>query len=82
MKEIEIYVTAISEKFNFRLDEYTPLAVLAEEVASMVSQREQCDINANDGKPIFYSKSRLMIFDGSRTLAELGVNTGDLLYLV
>lgn len=82
MKEIEIYVTAISEKFNFRLDEYTPLAVLAEEVASMVGHREHCDVNTDADKPIFYSRTRQQILDGDRTFADLGVKTGELIYLV
>lgn len=82
MREVEIYVTAVSEKFNFRLDENVPLAVLAEEAASMVGQREQCDIETGADEPIFYSKTRGMILDGGRTPEEIGIKTGELLYLV
>ena len=82
MKEIDIYITAIAAEYSFKMDENTPLRLLADEAAAIVCQKEQCEQPPDDAEPIFYSISRKAILDSSKTLRELSVNSGDKLYLV
>ncbi len=82
MKEIDIYITAIAAEYSFRMDENTPLRLLADEVAAIACQKEQCEQPPDDAEPIFYSVSKRTILDSSHTLRELSIDSGDKLYLV
>ena len=83
MKEISVYVPASSEYFSFNLDENTPLAVLADEVAAMLRQYDRCDDDKESAQPmIFYSRERQMILDGTKTLSQLEIKTGAVLAII
>ncbi|MCD7773191.1 MAG: hypothetical protein LUH08_03940 [Ruminococcus sp.] len=82
MTELEIYVMAVGEKLNFQLDRRTPLNLLADEIVSMVGQKERCEINIENETLIFYSKKRHTIFNGKKTLEELDISSGETLYLI
>ena len=82
MKEIEIYSASSSEYFSFNLDENTPLSVLADEVSSMLRQKEQYSGKGSSQGMIFYSTERGEILDSKKTLNELGISTGAVLCIV
>lgn len=82
MKEVEIYSAQLCASYNFTIDEHTPLGLIAEEVVSVIVQKEQSDINGNISDALFYDKRKKIIFDMTKTPAELGIKSGDRLCLV
>lgn len=82
MKEVEIYAAQICTTYNFSIDENIPLSLLAEEIFSVIAQKEQSEINGNAGGVLIYNKSSRYIYDMTKTPAELGIKSGDLLCLV
>lgn len=82
MREIAIYVPASSEYYSFNLDENTPLAVLADEVSSMLRQHDRSEEQEAAQDMIFYSTEQKMILDGAKTLSQLGIRTGSVLSII
>lgn len=82
MKEVEIYAAQVGKSYNFLVDENVPLSVLAEEVASIIAQKEQSDMTVLSQNTVFYDTGKGSVFDMTRTAAELGIKSGARLCIV
>lgn len=78
---VDVYIPAVEQTFDFRLEESCCPEVIIGEICEMVEQREQM---LSDGQERFLlfdaSLRRMLPFD--QTLSESGVTDGHLLILV
>ena len=82
MREISVYVPALSEYYSFNLDENIPLGILADEVASMLNQHDRSAEMKPAQDMIFYSKDLGRILEADKSLSELGIMTGAVLSVI
>ena len=82
MRELEVYAAQTSSTYDFILDENVPLCILAEEVISVICQREQSDPDGDMTGAVFYSRRTGEVYDMTKTLNELGLMSGETVCIV
>lgn len=82
MREISVYVPALSEYYSFNLDENIPLGILADEVSSMLNQHDRSADMKSAQDMVFYSKELGQILDVNKSLSDLGIMTGSVLSII
>ena len=53
----EIYVPVLDASYDFKLDENVPTGVVIEEIASVICQKEQCEIGGDKTCLLYTSPS-------------------------
>lgn len=79
---VDIFVPALDKTYDFKLDESEYLYVLAEEMAEMISRKEQNYIEGDIKKVVLCEQSTRRVLPLDKTLKELGIHTGDRLIFV
>lgn len=79
---VDIYVPSVDQEFDFGLDETVKISGIIEEVASMVSQKEQCELKGNPAEFLLCSMRDKAILPRDKTLSECGISNGNRLILV
>ena len=75
MTLVDVYVPSVDHEYDFGLDEKTKISGIIEEIASMVSQKEQCEL-------LLCSMKDKTILPRDKTLEECGILNGSRLILV
>lgn len=78
---VDIYIPAIEQMYDFRLEESCCPDVLIGEISEMVEQKEQMISGGQETFFLFDASQQCMIPHG-KTLAQSGVADGHLLILV
>lgn len=79
---VDIYVPSVNQEFDFGLDETVRISSIIEEVASMISQKLQCDLNGKSSEFFLCSLLKQNILPRDYSLEECGISNGDRLILV
>ena len=79
---VDIYVPSVDQEFDFGLDENVKISGIIEEVASLVSQKEQCELRGNPEEFLLCSLRDNAILPRNRTLKECDITNGCRLILV
>ena len=78
----EIYVPVLDASYDFKLDENVPTGVVIEEIASVICQKEQCEIGGDKTQFMLFKVENRQSLSANLTLYENGVTTGDSLVFV
>lgn len=73
----EIYVPVLDASYDFKLDENVPTGVVIEEIASVICQKEQCEIGGDKTQFMLFKVENRQSLSANLTLYENGVTTGD-----
>lgn len=79
---VDVYVPSLDKEYDFNLDEHATVGVLIEEIAEMISQKEQCKIMGNTEDLMLCLQDVGGILLNHQTLEEGGVHTGSRIILV
>lgn len=79
---VDIYVPSVDREFDFGLEEKAKISGIIEEVASMISQKEQCMLKGNADELLLCSMQDKTILPKDRTLEQCGIRNGSRLILV
>ena len=79
---VDIYVPSVEQTYDFNIDENAPVASVIEEVAAMVSQKEQCILRGDANALVLCSPLLQMMLPMDKTMAQCGIDTGHPLILV
>lgn len=82
MVMVDIYVPSIGREFDFGLDETAKISSIIEEVASLVGQKEQCELQGNPKELLLCSVQDRAILPRERTLEQCDIVNGTRLILV
>lgn len=81
MLHVEVYIPAVMKNYEFSLNEHVKTAVLIEEMAHMISQKEQKPWK-KDGRLLLCNASRQCLLPGEKTLYQCRVQPGSRLMLL
>lgn len=79
---VDVYIPSVDRDYDFGLDETAKIAGIIEEIASMVSQKEQCALKGEGQELLLCDVGRKVILPPDCTLKECGVVNGMRLLLV
>ena len=79
---VDVYIPSVDQTYDFNIDENVPVASVIEEIASMVSQKEQCVLRGDPGALVLCSPVLLSMLPPEKTLKQCGIDTGHPLILV
>ena len=79
---VDIYVPSVDREFDFGLDEKAGIAGIIEEVASLVSQKEQCELKGNADVLLLCSMEDKAILPRDKSLEQCHIHNGSRLMLV
>ena len=82
MTLVDVYVPSVDHEYDFGLDEKTKISGIIEEIASMVSQKEQCELKGRTDELLLCSMKDKTILPRDKTLEECGILNGSRLILV
>ncbi len=80
MINVMVNVVMFEKEYEFRLDSEAEISELIDEIAEMVSRKEQCQLNTSGDGFVLFSKDYRMILPLNSTLRECKIRTGDTLY--
>lgn len=79
---VDIYVPAVGNVYDFRLDEEEKVGAIVEEIGELIGQKEHCTIKGDINGLMLCSKAQRRILPRGMSLAELGIRDGSSLLLV
>ena len=79
---VEIYVACVDKSYDFRLEKTAIVEDIIEEIITVVSQKEEIDLNINKEELTLSIVSKETIMNGALTLADYNVKQGMKLILV
>ena len=79
---VDIYVPSVDREYDFGLDEKAKISSIIEEVASMVSQKEQCELKGNAETLLLCNVNDRTILPRQKTLEQCNIGNGKRLMLV
>ena len=79
---VDIYVPSVDREFDFGLDERAKISSIIEEVSSMISQKEQCELRGNVEELLLCNMEDSAILPRQKTLEQCNVCNGKRLMLV
>lgn len=82
MIHVVINLPMLDKSFDFRLEEDAKIEEVTEEIAEVVCQHEQCTLAGQQEDLILCKPAQHRILAAGMTLAQCGVQTGDLLTLL
>ena len=79
---VEIYVPTLDKEYEFLLDNDAVTSVAADEITSVVCEKEQCELQGDGESLMLFHVPTGTKLIGNLTLYENGVASGDRLILV
>lgn len=79
---VDVYIPSVDQTYDFNIDENVTVASVIEEIASMVSQKEQCILRGDPVSLVLCSPALLTLLPPEKTLKQCGIDTGHPLILV
>lgn len=79
---VEVYVPSFNKEYDFNLDENAKIGTLIEEIAEMISQKEQCKISGEIEELMLCIPEKKCILSKNQSLQESGVYTSSKIMLV
>lgn len=79
---VDIYVPSVEQNFDFNLDEKASIANVIEEVASLVTQREHCELKEDIEDLFLCDLQRSEILPKDRNLKQCNITNGSHLIMV
>ena len=79
---IDVVVPSIGRKYNFSLDEEISVALLTEEIAEAIGQKENCILDGEKEKLNLCSLELEKVLPPDSTLEQNGITNGSQLMLV
>lgn len=79
---VDIYVPSVDQEFDFGLDEAAKISNIIEEIASMISQKEQCELKGNIDELLLCSLHDNTILPRGKTLKECNISNGYRLMMI
>lgn len=78
----EIFVPSFEKKYEFKLNENVPVAMVIDELVSIISQYERCEFLGEGQTFVLLSSDKAQILSNVLTLFENDVKTGENLILI
>ena len=79
---VEVYVPTLDKEYEFLLDNDAVASVAADEITSVVCEKEQCELEGSaESLMLFHVQSGTKLI-ANLTLYENGISSGDRLILV
>lgn len=82
MIHVEVYLPLLDRKFDFSLEEDGRVEDVMEEIAEVICRHERCTLVGEQEDLILCKPAQHRILAAGMTLAQCGVQTGDLLELL
>lgn len=82
MVVVDVEVPSVEQVYDFALDENAQIALVIEEIAEMISQKEHCVLNGSRDELLLCTYIGKAVLDRHATLKESGIVTGSRLLLV
>lgn len=79
---VDIYVPSFDKEYDFNLDEKTKISVVLEEIAEIISQKEQCEMKGKISDLMLCSFDKKSILQRDKTLENCEIHTGNRLILL
>lgn len=79
---VDVYVPSVNQTYDFRIDEYSKIGTVIEELSTMVCQKEQCEIRGNQEELMLCTMDKQQMIPRDLTLWATGILTGSRLILV
>lgn len=79
---VDVAVPGVEQVYDFALDENTQIALVIEEIAEMISQKEHCVLCGNRDELLLCTYGSKTVLDRCATLKESGIVSGSRLLLV
>ena len=79
---VDVVVPSIGRKYNFSLDEETSVALLTEEIAEAICQKENCILDGEKEKLNLCSMELEKVLSPDSTLEQNGITNGSQLMRV
>lgn len=73
---VDVFLPVIDKTYDFTLDENAAIGVLIEEVAEIITQKEQCKFDGKIKELIFCTEDMGNVMAKNKTLIEYGIHTG------
>lgn len=79
---VDVAVPSVEQVYDFALDENAQIALVIEEIAGMISQKERCVLCGSRDELLLCTYGGKAVLDRRATLKESGIVTGSRLLLV
>ena len=79
---VEITVPSTDGTYEFKLNEDVLVSMVIDELCSVISEKERCDMPANADSFVLFSADKGVMLSKTLTLYENGVINGDRLILI
>ena len=79
---VDIVVPSVEQTYDFSVDENAQIALVIEEIAEMICQKEHCTIRGNKEELILCRYEGQTVLNKNNTLRECGIATGTRLLLL
>ncbi len=79
---VDVAVPSVEQVYDFALDENTQIALVIEEIAEMITQKEHCALCGNRDELLLCTYGEKAVLDRHATLKEFGIVSGSRLLLV
>ncbi len=79
---VDVAVPGVEQVYDFALDENAEIALVIEEIAEMISQKEHCGLCGSRDELLLCAYGGKAVLDRHATLKECGVVTGSRLLIV
>lgn len=79
---VDVTVPSVEKTYDFNLDENAQIALVIEEIAGMICQKEHCEIIGNKEELLLCRYEEQVVLDRASTLRESGLENGGRLLLV
>ena len=79
---VEVFVPAIDNIYEFRLNEDVAVNVVIEEIISVICQKEQCPLKGERADFLLVLGGKQQVLSSNLSLYENGVQSGDRLIML
>ena len=73
---VTVEVPIMEKSYEFQIDEDVPFHIVRDEIADMISRRNQCPVNGDISEMMLWDKRRRIQVDMNLTGFENGLETG------
>ena len=79
---VDVTVPSVEKTYDFNLDENAQIALVIEEIAEMISQKEHCSIIGNKEDLLLCNYEGQVVLNKMASLKDYGLTNGNHLLLV
>ena len=79
---VDVEVPFLQKVYDMQVDEYTAIAILLEDMAGMICQKEQLTLSGDVSDLVLIIKRTQQMMDSHKTLKDYNVCSGQTLTLV